>query len=172
MNSIFAAVVAAAVIVNEGSVATNQGSVNGATSATASAGKVTISGGMWHWSMPAIDGPAAQTITIRSGGNALSFPLTIRNVAPSARFNAVARGRSVKLTFKDPYDPSTTDRGAGLRYGWSCHGESPGQSYRLAMAANRWTCAYDTPGRKVVAGRVFDKDGGFRDYKTIVNVSP
>jgi hypothetical protein len=162
--------VAAALTINEGTVAKNEGDAGGATKVTASAGKVEVSGGKWHWTMDADDGPMTKTITISGLPHPVSFDVIVKNVAPSAVFDASVRGTSVKLSFSKPDDASHADRGAGMRYGWSCHGEKPAESYKLAMSYRSWTCTYDTLGRKFVVGRVWDKDGGYSDYKRIVDV--
>lgn len=118
---------AANVTVNEGSLASNSGSLsdpesNPITALTASIGTVTLSGSTWSWSLRPQDGPAASTVTISATDDkgetgTVTFQLSVSNVAPAvAIVTAPApideQGTvTITATFSDPGildDPSAT----------------------------------------------------------------
>ncbi|MDQ3777641.1 MAG: cadherin-like domain-containing protein, partial [Actinomycetota bacterium] len=131
-----------AVTVDEGATAENGGSfgdVDGdAVELTASVGTVSRNAsGTWRWSFPTTNGPdQSQTVRITAEDSAgatavASFDLSVRNVAPSATFDAPAavdEGSEIELSLSAVVDPGTEDAhefrfrcGAGA---WSAYGAS------------------------------------------------
>lgn len=175
----------ASVTVDEGQVARNGGNYEDTdgypVTITASAGTVTQTGegqGTWSWSYDASDGPAGgQTVTVTStrveGGKApdsVRFPVTVKNVAPSAILDApasVGAGGSFPISLKDASDPSPEDA-KELRYAFDC---GDGAGYGATGPASSVVCgAGSALGQKSVKAKVVDKDGGEREYSATVAV--
>jgi len=109
----------ATITVNEGSTATNTGTVSDpdgdAVTLRASVGTVVLSGSLWSWSWPTTDGPAdGQVVTItatdsRGATGTTTFTLVVQNVAPTVTISpnqllTRVEGQSllVSATFTDP----------------------------------------------------------------------
>ncbi len=113
------------------------------------------------------DGPAARTVKGRIrdkdlGANSYSAGLSVKNVAPSAKFLiAVVKGTN-KFTLKltTPTDPSAPDRAAGFTYSFNC-GNGVFSAY---SATTSRTCVGVVGTTYTVQGRIRDKDGGIRTY--------
>jgi hypothetical protein len=97
----------------------------------------------------------------------------VHNIAPTASLgNAgpIDRGGSVAVLFKDPSDPSLADTAAGFHYSFALSPAGLATRYGAAGAAASQQFAFEQAGTYPVYGRVFDKDGGFSDFTTTVQV--
>jgi PKD repeat protein len=102
-----------------------------------------------------------------------SDAVTVKNVAPSATFNApdeVNEGDNINVSLTSPSDPSSADTAAGFTYAFDC-----GSGYGAFAASNSASCPTTDDGTKTVKGKIRDKDGGEREYTkqvTVGNVAP
>ncbi len=120
------------------------------------------------------DGPATQTVTVRatdpSGASATATAVvTIRNVAPTATFNApgnASAGSTFTLSLTGPSDPSAADTSAGFQYAFDC-----GSGYGAFSSASSRTCTTTAAGALSVGGKITDKDGGVSEYRGTVTVA-
>ena len=105
-----------------------------------------------------------------------STTLTITNVAPRATFvpmlSTAFEGTGTSVQFANQSDPSPVDAKAGFRYSYDLNGDGifdigNGTSYAgsVTSAAAALRNQFAESGTVTVTGRIFDKDGGFRDYK-------
>ena len=95
----------------------------------------------------------------------------VRNVPPRwGRFtdnNPIAEGSAVTVSFDGLEDPSMADTAAGFTYSYDFDGDGVFEvSGRSASA----THVFGDNGVYTVTGRVTDKDGGYTDYTTDVEV--
>lgn len=153
------------VTVNEGTTATNTGTVGDAdgdaVSLSASLGSVVNNGdGTWSWSYATTDGPAqSQTVTISATDGKVvtpvttTFSLTVNNVAPTIASLTGPRQALTGATFTltaTATDPSTVDTAAGFAWNWS-----------LGVATGNTDAVTPTScGSQMVSVTAADKDGG------------
>jgi hypothetical protein len=86
------------------------------------------SGATQTFSAAALDGPSSYTagVQVTDDGEltaTATATLTVRNVAPTATFDAPAAtfaGVPFTLSLVSPHDPSATDTGAGFSYAFDC----------------------------------------------------
>src|SRR5262249_38029437 len=113
--------------------------------------------------------------TNSSGTSSATAVISILNVAPTANFSAptVSEGQIAGLTFSNPFDPSIDDTAAGFTYSYDFNNdgifEVPGSSSSGVVLPASLTA--DGPTSFTVRGRITDKDGGFTDYTTTVQVT-
>jgi predicted extracellular nuclease len=120
------------------------------------------------------DGPATNTVTVQSTdsfglSSTDTATVTVANVAPTATFSAsgpVTAGESVTLSLTNPADPSAADTSAGFTYAFDC-----GSGYGPFSTASPATCPAPTQGTLEVGGKIMDKDGGAREYRSTVTVN-
>jgi PKD domain len=120
------------------------------------------------------DGPATQPVTVRvtdpSGASATaSAVVTIRNVAPTATFNApdsASVGGTFTLSLTSPADRSAADTSAGFQYAFDCGG-----GYGAFTTATTRSCPAPAAGTLSVGGKIRDKDGGVSEYRDTVAVT-
>ena len=99
--------------------------------------------------------------------------VTVRNVAPSATFNApssVNEGSAINLSLTSPSDPSSVDTATGFTYAFTC-----GSGYGGFSASNTTSCPTTDNGTRTIKGTIRDKDGGESEYTkqvTVVNLAP
>lgn len=92
---------------------------------------------------------------------------TVRNIAPTATLSnngPVVYGNAATVSFSGQSDPSPADTAAGFTYAYSLDGatfSAGGSSAQFSLNA----------GTHTVFGRIFDKDGDFRQYSTSVTVN-
>ncbi|RIK69653.1 MAG: hypothetical protein DCC67_21130, partial [Planctomycetota bacterium] len=187
---------AAAIAVDEGAEAANSGSFGDvpadAVTVSASLGTVTQDAfGNWFWSYTPADGAASSTVTITAtdedGGLAqTTFTLDVANVNPSATLSAggpVDEGSSATVSFSGQSDPSAADAAAGFRYAldfgndgiWDVGDGTYAGSASVAAQSVPATYLADGGASVAVKGRIIDKDGGWQDYTTtidVLNVAP
>jgi RHS repeat-associated protein len=111
------------------------------------------------------------------GSHDYTTTVTVNNVAPSATFSnsgPVSEGSAVTASFTGVTDPSSTDTSAGFHYSFAKTSAGLATSYASAGSATTSSFIYADNGTYTVFGRVFDKDGGSRDFTTsvIVNNAP
>ena len=109
------------------------------------------------------------------GGAGGPATIMVTNVAPSATISnsgpVAEGGNAVTVSFAGASDPSPADAAAGLRYSFATSAAGLAASYAAAGTATSATFTFADSGTYTVFGRVFDKDGGFRDYQTTVTVT-
>jgi uncharacterized repeat protein (TIGR02543 family) len=170
----------ASVAVDEGQTATNTGTYSdnggGNVTITASSGSVTrtgTNGGTWSWSQATNDGPSqGGTVTISfrdafGNASATSFPLTVRNVSPTATFGTPQTshaGKTFVISLNDPSDPSGTDTNAGFSYAFDCGGGF--------ISGRNGNCQAGAAGTSMtVRAQIRDKDGGVTEYARNVQIN-
>jgi hypothetical protein len=97
----------------------------------------------------------------------------VRNVAPTADISndgPIDEGGSATVSLTNPVDPSSDDTTAGFHYAFSCDGSALPDTYADAGTSNSTTCTFDDNGSYLVTGRIFDKDDGYSEYTTTVQV--
>jgi hypothetical protein len=100
--------------------------------------------------------------------------VVVNNVAPTgilSNSGPVSPGSAVTVSFGGVHDPSSVDTADGFRYSFALDQSALAGSY---AAAGAWASAQFTwaaSGNYVVYGRIFDKDGGYTDYSTVVIVT-
>lgn len=175
--------------VNEGDTATNSGTwsdpgVNDNVQLSASIGNVVKNAnGTWSWSFATTDGPSqSQTVTITAtdkdgASNSVSFPLTVKNVAPSvSQLNdgtTFFQGDSITLHVSAT-DPGVLDTHS-MSVDWgdsnvanSAMTDTTGSNLATGTASHE----YDVPGTYTVTITVTDNDGGVGTTTLTVTVLP
>lgn len=148
---------------------------------TSGSGTVTDNGdGTWSWSLATTDqNSGSVTVQASDGEHAAvtdTFDWSASNVAPSATLGndgPIDEGSSATVTFTNPSDPSSDDTGAGFHYAFSCSNNTSSlpTTYAAAGSSASKSCSFADDGSYTVAGRIFDKDDGYRDYTTAVTVN-
>jgi hypothetical protein len=112
------------------------------------------------------------------GGAAGGASVQVVNVAPTAALNAPANvpsGSAVNVSLTGPSDPSSPDTAAGFHYafGTSSVNSSPltGATYANSGTASAASFSGLGVGTYYVFGRIIDKDGGFHEYSSPVQVT-
>ena len=121
------------------------------------------------------DGPATRVVTVQatdpSGLSSTdTATVTVRNVAPTATFNAPAQatvGVPFTISLSSPHDPSAADTAAGFSYAFDC---GDGSGYGPFGTAASTTCSTLVPGSLTVRGEIKDRDGGVTPYTATVHV--
>jgi RHS repeat-associated protein len=104
--------------------------------------------------------------------------VVVNNVAPQATIGnngPVNEGSPTIVSLTNLLDVSAVDSAAGLHYSFATTIGDLKSSYAAAMDGSSKTFTFTDNGSYTVYGRVFDKDGGFTDYNTIIvvnNVAP
>jgi hypothetical protein len=122
------------------------------------------------------NGTYTVTVTVSDG---ISFDtttthVTVDNVAPTGLLGnngPIDEGSSATIAFTQPSDPSQADTTAGFRYAFACDG-GPLILAALVNASTTpsVTCPFDDNGTHTVRARIIDKDSGFTEYTTDVEV--
>lgn len=133
-------------------------------------------------SPPINDGPNTFNVKVRVDDGhghqvtSTAAVLDIGNTAPTATLvnsGPVAEGSPVNIVFANPYDPSAADTAAGFRYSYDFNNDGdfsdPGDLAEVSSASAAFT--FTRFGSYTVRGRISDKDGGFRDYTSVVVVT-
>jgi predicted outer membrane repeat protein len=125
------------------------------------------------------DGPATRVVTATAtDASNLSAAATlivgVLNVAPTATFTGnspVQPNHTSTVTFSNVHDPSPTDTAAGFRYSFDFADNGTFEIVNSTSATATVPAIYlATLGVKTIHGRVSDKDGGFTDYYTTIDV--
>ena len=109
-----------------------------------------------------------------------SAQVTVANVAPTATLTnggAVNEGSAGSVSFVSQLDPSTADTAAGFRYSFDFDNDGTFEVVNSTSPTATIPAAYlaDGPSTRTIRGRIADKDGGYNDYTTtiqVVNVAP
>jgi hypothetical protein len=97
----------------------------------------------------------------------------VRNAAPTADISnsgPIDEGGVATVSLTNPFDPSSDDTTAGFHYAFSCDGSALPDTYAAAGTSSSTTCTFDDNGSYLVTGRIFDKDDGYTEYTTTVQV--
>ena len=100
--------------------------------------------------------------------------VTVNNVAPTATIGntgPVNEGSPVTVSLTDPLDPSSADTTAGFHYSLRDQRGRLGDDLCGCRDGPSQSFTFDDNGTPTVYGRIFDKDGGFTDYQTVVTVN-
>ena len=101
--------------------------------------------------------------------------LTLDDTPPTATLSnnsPINEGSPATITFSDQFDPSGADTGAGFHYSYALSMAGLASSYAAATdGASRDFIFDDGPSSPIVYGRIFDKDGGYTDFSTVVTVT-
>jgi len=130
----------------------------------------------WSWSYTPTDqgsGTVDVTTTDTEHTTTDSFDWHVLNVPPTADISnsgPLDEGGTATLSLTNPFDPSSDDTAAGFRYAFSCDGSALPDTYAAADPSNSATCTFRDDGSFPVAGRIFDKDDGYTEYTTTVDV--
>ncbi len=169
------------VTVDEGSTAQLSGTYEAGTPEpvvfSASSGTVTSSGtnrGAWTWTATPEDGPSgSRTVTISADNGQVgtfAFTLVVANVPPSAVFDVPATAftdRPFTVSLRNATDVSVPDREARLSFAFDC---GTGSGFGAYGPSTSTDCVVDRGGRRTVRGAVRDRDGGVREYSSVVEV--
>ena len=79
-------------------------------------------------------------------------------------------GSPVTVSLTDAFDPSSADTTAGFHYSFATSSAGLATTYAGAGDGPSQSFTFDDNGTPTVYGRIFDKDGGFTDYQTVVTV--
>ncbi|MDX1409086.1 MAG: Ig-like domain-containing protein, partial [Saprospiraceae bacterium] len=162
----------ASVTVDEGTTASNSGTISDAEGdpviLAASEGAVTDNGdGTWSWSFATIDGPSdSQTVTVtaddgQGGISQAQFSLTVNNVSPAIEFIALPADPvsindqpiSVGVSFSDPGTADIHE----VAWDW---GDGTTDSLSSAPNPVTYTHTYTETGVYLISVTVADDDGG------------
>jgi PKD repeat protein len=117
-----------------------------------------------------------------SGSDTEMFTVTVGNVAPTATLNnsgPVSEGSTASVFFTGQKDPSTIDTAAGFRYAYDLNndgtfdigdGTYAGSSTSTSQVVPA-SLLEDGPASPIVRARIIDKDGGYTDYLTEIEVN-
>jgi len=116
------------------------------------------------------------TATDKDGGSgSTTATISVTNVAPTATLtNAgpVGEGSPVTVSFSNQFDPSSVDTQVGFHYAFSCtNGDLRGATHGSSGSTASTSCTFDDNGTYTVKGRIIDKDGGYSEYTTTVQVT-
>src|SRR5207237_939030 len=110
------------------------------------------------------------------GSSSYSSLVTVHNVAPHHGVlldnNVIKEGSAVTVWFEGQDDPSHADTVAGFTYSYDFNGDGV---YEVSGTASSAMHVFGDNGVYVVHGRVTDKDGGYTEYTTdveVANVAP
>jgi ELWxxDGT repeat protein len=128
------------------------------------------------------DDGAAQTtsvlirVTDKGGLSATQVvPLTVFNVAPTATFSSSGQlqvGKVITFAFTGATDASAADRAAGYRYSFDLNGDGDFSDAGEAIGTiSSFTRTFAAAGTYTRRGRVYDKDGAFREYTATVSIA-
>jgi PKD repeat protein len=127
------------------------------------------------------DGPHVYTVTVtvtdKDGGSGQAqFHVTVANVKPTASLGndgPTDEGSNATISFSGQHDPSSADTAATFHYTYACDGNaaSLASTYATALMGASATCTFpDGPASHPVLARIFDKDNGYTQYSTTVDV--
>ena len=126
------------------------------------------------------DGPSQHTITERifdkdGGYTDYTATITVNSVPPTAVFSnngPVNEGSTVTVSFTNSFDPSPAETQAGFHYSFALSQAGLASSYAAAgTSSTQVFTALDGPATVIVYGRIFDKDNGYTEYTTTVQVN-
>ncbi len=107
-------------------------------------------------------------------GTTVNVTVHVHNAPPTATFgdnNPVNEASAVSVFFSTPSDPSISDTQAGFHYSFALSQAALANTYVDATDGATRLYTFDDNGTYTVYGRIFDKDGGYSDYSTDVDVN-
>lgn len=127
--------------------------------------------------------PWAVRVKVSDGVNipvVAATTLTVTNAPPKATFSPVVstafEGIGTVVKFTKVTDASAVDAKAGFRYSYDFNNDGKfdvgnGTTYAGSLPNSQWVVRnkFAESGVRTVIGRVFDKDGGFREYAVQIN---
>jgi len=84
---------------------------------------------------------------------------------------SIDEGETATFSLTNPFDPSSDDTTAGFHYAFSCDGGALPNTYAAAGTSNNGNCTFHDDGWYPVTARIFDKDDGYTEYTTTVQVN-
>jgi hypothetical protein len=125
------------------------------------------------------DGPNTRTVYGRifdkdGGYTDYQTAVTVNNVAPTASISnngPIDEASSVTVGLGGASDPSTADTAAGFRYSFATTTAGLATTYAAAGTAASASLGFADNGTYTVYGRIFDKDDGYTQYTTTVDVN-
>jgi hypothetical protein len=101
-----------------------------------------------------------------------AVPVYVNNIAPSATITQQATddGQTFTVSLVDANDPSLVDKNAGFHYSFNTDFDSLATSYAAATDPSSKIFSFESPADSPVWVRIFDKDGGFRNYSASIQV--
>lgn len=108
------------------------------------------------------------------GYTTYSTVVTANNVSPTATLGnngPVNEASPATIAFTNPFDPSTIDTQSGFHYSFATSAARLAESYAAAGSSSAADFTFNDNGSYTVYGRIFDKDGGYTDYTTVVTVN-
>jgi hypothetical protein len=127
-----------------------------------------------------LDGPSSRSIALRvtDANNVAAIAtgsVTINNAPPKATFaagGAVTLGSAGSVSFSAASDPSPADVTAGFKYSYDFNNDGTFETANSTSATATVPASYlATTGAHTIHGRIIDKDGGFTDYTTTIQVN-
>jgi hypothetical protein len=99
----------------------------------------------------------------------------VQNLPPEADLNnngPINEGDSASVSFSNAFDYSSVDMAAGFHYAFDCNGGSlAAETYAGSGTSASTSCAFADNGSFDVTGRIMDKDDGFDEWATTVEVN-
>ncbi|MCA9011876.1 MAG: HYR domain-containing protein [Planctomycetaceae bacterium] len=130
------------------------------------------------YSAGSLDGPSTHTVRVRTSDGELtstaSSTVSISNTSPTGNISIVGpviEGGAVTAKFENVFDPSAADTNAGLRYSFATSISELATSYAGASISNSSDFSFPAFGTYTIWGRVFDKNGGFSTYSSVVTLA-
>ncbi len=132
------------------------------------------------------DGPASRSIVVSLEDQYSPFvfvagsqSVSVQDVPPTAtfvNFGSVNEGSPGFVEFLNPTDVSAADRAAGFTYSYDFNNDGsftdPGDiANSSSPSATVPASILSHPGDYTIHGRIIDKDGGFTDYRTTIQVN-
>ncbi|HKB01441.1 MAG TPA: SdrD B-like domain-containing protein [Gemmataceae bacterium] len=116
------------------------------------------------------------------GSTEYTATVQVRNIGPRGAFaadSAVSEGSSAIVRFRGVTDPSPVDTRAGFRYSYDFNNDGvyeigDGKTFAGSIGssvARVPATALPDSGRYYVRARVFDRDGGYSEYRALVTVN-
>ncbi|HEX4795924.1 MAG TPA: SdrD B-like domain-containing protein, partial [Humisphaera sp.] len=127
-----------------------------------------------------LDGPGSRVIALRvTDANGITATatgtVTINNAPPKATFAAgspVTLGSAGSISFSAASDPSPADVTAGFKYSYDFDNNGTFETANSTSTTATVPASYlATTGAHTIHGRIIDKDGGFSDYTTTIQVN-
>ena len=130
-----------------------------------------------------LDGGLDRSVTVslrvtddRGSSDTVLTTIGVTNVAPVATLRnggVVEEGSDGLVSFSDQYDPSTADTTAGFSYSYDFDSDGTFEIVGSVDASVTVPASYldDGPSGQTVTARIADKDGGYTDYTTMINVT-
>ena len=104
-----------------------------------------------------------------------TLDITAQNIAPTATLlgSTIVYGDSATASLNGAFDVSSSDTVAGIRYAFALNaGDLTAVTYASSSTANNAILNGLVVGEHTLYARVIDKDGGYTQYTSMINVLP